>query len=50
MKRKPIPEALREQLRKAGQIRAAQMTREDRQKYGRKAWQTRLRNAEKGKL
>jgi hypothetical protein len=46
MKRE-IPEAVREQMRKAGQARAAQMTTADREKYGRKGWQTRLANARK---
>jgi hypothetical protein len=41
-----LPESVIEQLRRAGQKRAAQMTTEDRQKYGRKGWQTRIRNAQ----
>lgn len=45
MRRKVIPESVRDQLRRAGQVRAAQMTREDRQKFGRKAWQTRITRA-----
>jgi hypothetical protein len=40
-----LPAAVAEQLRKAGQRRAAQMTTADRQKYGRKAWQTRISRA-----
>lgn len=44
-----LPDAVREAMRKAGQARAAQMTSEDRAKYGRKGWQTRLANARKGK-
>lgn len=44
-----LPTAVLEQMRKAGQARAAQMTSEDRAKYGRKGWQTRLANARKVK-
>lgn len=44
-----VPEKVREQMRKAGQARAAQMTTEDRRKFGRKAWQTRIANASKEK-
>ena len=44
-----IPDAVREQMRKAGQSRAAQMTTADREKYGRKAWRTRIANARKAK-
>jgi hypothetical protein len=44
-----LPEPVLEQLRKAGQARAAQMTTADREKYGRKGWQTRLTNARKVK-
>jgi len=40
-----IPNALRQKLQKAGRARAAQITTKERQKFGRKAWQTRLRNA-----
>lgn len=40
-----IPEKVRRQLVKAGKARAAKMTREDRQEYGRKAWQTRIARA-----
>jgi len=47
MKAKQIPEVLRKQLQKAGQRRAAMMTSEDRAKYGRKGWQTRIKNASK---
>lgn len=40
-----IPDEIRRQLVKAGKARAAKMTTEERQEYGRKAWQTRIRNA-----
>jgi hypothetical protein len=48
MKQK-LPDAVREAMRKAGQARAARMTTADREKYGRKGWQTRLTNARKAK-
>jgi hypothetical protein len=44
MKQK-LPAKVIEQLRRAGQKRAAQMTTAERQKFGRKGWQTRIRNA-----
>jgi hypothetical protein len=44
-----LPQAILDQMRKAGQARAAQMTTADREKYGRKGWQTRLTNARKVK-
>ena len=46
MKRE-IPESMRRALQKAGRARAAQITPEQRKSYGRKAWQTRIKNATK---
>jgi hypothetical protein len=45
MKPSSIPESLRQKLAKGGRIRAAQMTKEERQSNGRKAWATRLAKA-----
>jgi hypothetical protein len=47
MKLNSIPEKLREQLRKAGRIRAAQITTEQRIEYGKRAWATRIAKARK---
>lgn len=45
MKQNSLPDKLREQLRKAGRIRAAQITKEQRREYGKRAWATRLARA-----
>jgi hypothetical protein len=46
VKRK-LPEAVLEQLRKAGRARAAKMTTEDRRCYALQGWKTRIKNAKK---
>jgi hypothetical protein len=40
-----IPETILKALRRGGQIRAAQITRQERQEFGRRSWATRLARA-----
>lgn len=47
MKRKNIPESILRKLRKGGLARAAQLTPALRSKFGKRAWQTRIRRARK---
>jgi hypothetical protein len=40
-----IPETVRAKLSKAGKVRASQITRAERVRFGKKAWETQLANA-----